>query len=318
MLGKTLRTLLAIAGALVSVSASAVMNPCSFPFTLSYSPARPGPKDVVYADIDWPFTYLYSSYQTYLRTNVTATEVSVDIVWFAGSDPSFLTTAGFATAKSVPSYGIVTLGTLAAGTYAVRLALSTSEGNGQTLVPVCGGPSTGSLVVSAQSAPVQTAPVVEYYNPVIDHYFVTQATPEIAALDAGVFSGWVRTGQTFRAYMPGQSDNRGRTVCRWYAIADHRATHFFSASWEECEVLIFGYNSMWQEETNNAFEIALPARPSGVCPQNTVPVYRLWNARTDSDHRYTTDAATRDAMVAKGYVAEGYGDNAVAMCAPSQ
>jgi hypothetical protein len=58
----------------------------------------------------------------------------------------------------------------------------------------------------------------------------------------------------------------------------------------------------------------LPDPVSGVCPSGGVPVYRLWNNRIDSNHRYTTRAAIRDQMVAKGYVAEGYGPDSVALC----
>jgi hypothetical protein len=68
-------------------------------------------------------------------------------------------------------------------------------------------------------------------------------------------------------------------------------------------------------ETPSAFYIALPDRNIGVCPSSTIPVYRLWNQRADSNHRYTADPSIRDAMVSRGYVAEGYGPNAVAMCA---
>jgi chorismate synthase len=45
-------------------------------------------------------------------------------------------------------------------------------------------------------------------------------------------------------------------------------------------------------------------------------VYREWNRRPDTNHRYTTSKAERDRMVALGGVAEGYGPDAVAMCAP--
>jgi hypothetical protein len=44
-------------------------------------------------------------------------------------------------------------------------------------------------------------------------------------------------------------------------------------------------------------------------------VYRLWNQRVDSNHRYTTDPAIKAQMIAKGYVAEGYGPDAIMMCA---
>ena len=47
-----------------------------------------------------------------------------------------------------------------------------------------------------------------------------------------------------------------------------------------------------------------------------VPVYRVFTNRVDANHRYTTDRATRDAMVAKGWIAEGDGEDTVVMCAP--
>ena len=59
-----------------------------------------------------------------------------------------------------------------------------------------------------------------------------------------------------------------------------------------------------------------PNTTTGACAAGTVPVYRLWNQRADSNHRYTIDRAVRDQMVAAGYVAEGYGTDPVAMCAP--
>lgn len=43
------------------------------------------------------------------------------------------------------------------------------------------------------------------------------------------------------------------------------------------------------QETAAAFYIALPNVFTGACPASTTPVYRLWNARVDSNHRYTTD-----------------------------
>ena len=63
--------------------------------------------------------------------------------------------------------------------------------------------------------------------------------------------------------------------------------------------------------------IALPDAVTGVCPAGTVKVFRLWNQRPDSNHRYTTDPAVRDGMLAAGFVAEGYGPDATIMCAPA-
>jgi hypothetical protein len=45
-------------------------------------------------------------------------------------------------------------------------------------------------------------------------------------------------------------------------------------------------------------------------------VYRAFNNRADANHRYTTSRDVRDQMVMMGYTAEGYGDDAVIMCAP--
>ena len=64
-----------------------------------------------------------------------------------------------------------------------------------------------------------------------------------------------------------------------------------------------------------AFHIALPDTTSGVCATGEVPVYRLWNGRADSNHRYTTSTAIKSLMLANGYIAEGYGPDQVAMCA---
>jgi len=55
----------------------------------------------------------------------------------------------------------------------------------------------------------------------------------------------------------------------------------------------------------------------GTCPSGTQPVYRLFNNRPDANHRYTIDKAVRDQMVAQGWIAEGDGADAVAMCAPT-
>lgn len=60
--------------------------------------------------------------------------------------------------------------------------------------------------------------------------------------------------------------------------------------------------------------MVLPA--AGVCPPGTVNVYRVFSNRPDANHRYMTDKATRDAMVGRGWLAEGDGADLVVMCAP--
>ena len=95
-------------------------------------------------------------------------------------------------------------------------------------------------------------------------------------------------------------------------------SHFYSASAAECDEVRVKFPLAWLHESGNVFGIYLPDLTSGQCPANTIPVYRSWNARSDSNHRYTTSTAVHDAMVAQGAVAEGYGPppRPVAMCAP--
>ena len=172
------------------------------------------------------------------------------------------------------------------------------------------------LCVSARAA---TLEAIEYYNATLDHYFVTALADEIAPLDAGAFAGWQRTGQHFTVFDPATPMAGALPVCRFYGIpAAGLDSHFYSASAAECAAVLQRFPGVWVEETDNAFGIFLPDAATGQCPANSVPVYRAWNGRVDSNHRFTTDPATLQAMVAKGYVAEGYGPPPmpVAMCSP--
>ncbi len=166
--------------------------------------------------------------------------------------------------------------------------------------------------------------VIEYYDAVRDHYFITSLQPDIDVLDLQIIPGWTRTGQSFGAYATLDSSGPGgQPVCRFYIPPELGNSHFFSASLAECAAILqlkltnplyAGYIY----ETPQAFFIGLPDTVTGACPIATVPVYRLWNQRADSNHRYTIDPATKAAMIARGYTPEGYGPDAVAMCAPAQ
>jgi hypothetical protein len=164
---------------------------------------------------------------------------------------------------------------------------------------------------------------VEYYNASLDHYFISDLQPDIDALDTGHFPGWSRTAQSFKVFPSQASGGPGvNPVCRFYIPPAHGNSHFFSASPAECaqlqqKMLTDPNYSGYVYETPNAFYIALPDTTTGACPSATIPVYRLWNQRADSNHRYTTDVAIKAQMLAQGYAAEGYGPNAVIMCAPT-
>ncbi len=166
---------------------------------------------------------------------------------------------------------------------------------------------------------VPSVKVVEFYNASLDHYFISISAQEISDLDRGVHTGWVRTGLSFKAFdsaSPGTNP-----VCRFYIPPEHGDSHFFSASIDECDQVLRSMQSDpnysgFVYESPDAFYIGLPDANTGSCPAGTVKVYRLWNNRADSDHRFTAVAAIKAAMVAEGSVAEGYGPDAVAMCAP--
>lgn len=71
----------------------------------------------------------------------------------------------------------------------------------------------------------------------------------------------------------------------------------------------------WVTETDHAFGLL----DSYFCDDTgQLPLYRLYNARPDTKHRYTTRTAIRDAMLVQGWVLEGgrYGD--AFACAPER
>ena len=157
---------------------------------------------------------------------------------------------------------------------------------------------------------------VEFYNISLDHYFISALAPDIDALDTGRFAGWSRTGGGFMVYPSQAAGGAGvNPVCR-IRIPPPGDSHFFSASPQECSDSLAKFPAL-ELESSNVFYVALPATSGaneGACPDGTIPVYRVWNTRIDSNHRYTTDRAIRDQMVARGYIAEGYGADQVIMC----
>ena len=134
----------------------------------------------------------------------------------------------------------------------------------------------------------------------------------MAERGAGAVVGWMAAGASLRAY--GQATLGADAVGRFY-LPPPRNAHFFTASPIECGYLASLYPTFILE-TPNAFYIPPPDMTTGVCAAGTIPVYRLYNNRPDTDHRFITDRAIRTQMVAQGYIAEGYGPDKVIMCAP--
>jgi hypothetical protein len=178
------------------------------------------------------------------------------------------------------------------------------------------------------SFPAIPITVIEFYNESLDHYFMSPLAPDIDALDSGRFAGWSRTGYAFEGFvtLASAGSTSVSPVCRFYIPPEHGDSHFFSASPAECaEVLAkIGTDpnySGYVYETPSEFYITLPDTATGACafpplPSTATPsvVYRLWNQRVDSNHRYTADAGVRLRMIARNYLPEGYGPLGVAMC----
>lgn len=165
----------------------------------------------------------------------------------------------------------------------------------------------------ALDATAATVEVIEYYSAGQDHYFISSLQADINALDSGQFKGWVRTGKTFGAYPT--STAGASPVCRFYIPPALGDSHFYSASPTEC-AQTQSKNPSFVEESAAVMYIDLPDPTTGACPAGDVPVYRVWDNRADTNHRYTTDRTIRSQMVAQGWIAEGYGTDQVIMCAP--
>jgi uncharacterized delta-60 repeat protein len=157
-------------------------------------------------------------------------------------------------------------------------------------------------------------PVTEYYHLGLDHYFMTAISSEIAALDNGVFPGWVRTGETFNAYANAPPDSMD--VCRFFSVAfAPKSSHFYTPDVTECALV--KQEPAWLFE-GVVFNIPVPDQ-AGDCPPGSQAVYRLYNNGQGAapNHRYTTSLDIRSQMVARGWVPEGYGAVGVMMCAPN-
>jgi DNA-binding beta-propeller fold protein YncE len=197
-----------------------------------------------------------------------------------------------------------------------RFDAATGARKGVLVTPGSGGITSGTYaaVIPFAAPPVSKVPAVEYYHTGLDHYFVSSLPADVAALDSGALQGWARTGFVFNVYP--QAVAGASPVCRFYLPPANGDSHFYSASPAECAEVRAKFPT-FVYEAGDVMHVALPDTTTGACPPDTVKVFRLWNNRADSNHRYTADATVKAAMLAKGYVAEGYGPDATIMCAPA-
>ncbi len=139
-------------------------------------------------------------------------------------------------------------------------------------------------------------------------------TPPTAIATAGAWALYRRgLAQSHR----GETNDALRVIHRFYGRPGVGPnSHFFTGDLAETfELLVGRLSAQWFLELADAFEVYMPDVATGACHSGWISVYRLWNARVDSNHRYTTDPAIKVQMLARGHIAEGYGPDSVALCA---
>jgi len=166
-----------------------------------------------------------------------------------------------------------------------------------------GGDDVLRIDYVAPSAPaVDERIAIEYYNPSLDHYFVTAFADEAAMLDEGsVVPGWQRTGYAFKSYALGAE--RGLAACRFFGTPGiGPSSHFFTIDPVECAKV--RTNPAWTFEG-----LAFRAEPPGVgtCAVDRAVVTRLYNNGKggQANHRYTTSREVAGDMLGEGWIVEG-------------
>ena len=143
-----------------------------------------------------------------------------------------------------------------------------------------------------------TAPLVEYHNDILGHYFTTYDGAEAQGIDRGAAGpGWRRTAQSFKS--------GGTTpVCRFYGTPGIGPnSHFYTIEPGECEQV--KRDPGWTFEGLGFYATRVV---NGRCEAPLLPVHRLYNnraAQNDSNHRYVTDTALIAPMAASGWTHEG-------------
>jgi hypothetical protein len=179
-------------------------------------------------------------------------------------------------------------------------------------------PMTVSLAGAGRLADGTPGPIViEYYEPELDHYFLSADAAEQAFVDAGGAGRWLRTGNAFRGGGPVQ-------VCRFYGNAQiDPATghpfgpnsHFYTADAAECAALQAIFNAAAPSWRFESLDFATARPNGGTCPEGTAPVFRAYNDGSargiESNHRITTNRTAIDQVAGRGWIDEG-----VVMCAP--
>jgi hypothetical protein len=179
-------------------------------------------------------------------------------------------------------------------------------------------PETNKVYVTSEDddavTVIDSSVVVEFYNTLIDNYFLTANASEANAIDGGSAGpGWIRTGNIFKS-------GGSTAVCRFYGSQSPGPnSHFYTLLGPECDGLkqlqatTPATDKRWNLESLD-FISTIPI--NGTCASGLLPIYRAYNngfARgVDSNHRISASLAAIQEVINRGWINEG-----VVMCAPN-
>lgn len=229
---------------------------------------------------------------------------------------------GFTSATRLVISG-VTLAPVFVDSHTLRVTVSRSQfaESGQETAYAY-NPLSASCTVSSAAKAIEFLPVgnkvgvtlTEYYHAGLDYYFLTGRDSDKAALDA--VSAFARTGKEIKMYRVANVETLPleRHFFAKIAKAGARGSHFFTVQPED-QILFAGLNP-----TNLALDAqpllegiegyAVPKLPAGVCPTDTVPIYRAYKGAPrhvdDGNHRFSTSLTQHQDMVNRlGWLDEG-------------
>ena len=186
--------------------------------------------------------------------------------------------------------------------------------------------ATAALLSTSTYATDPDTQVVEYYHPLLKHYFITASATDTRLVDSGgAGEGWVRTGRTFGAWSSRDAAPANATSVRRF-YSEGANSHVYVASDADIS-LLQGLEARerasnvgtakrflgWGDE-GEAFLTVLPK--NGQCPTGTDAITRIYNDRNasseGSNHRYVSDDSLTLSMADRKWQAEG-----VVFCSPA-
>ena len=260
-----------------------------------------------------------SSEQTITLSNTGAANLQLSAISVSGTEFALVggtCTATTALAVSASCTVILTFAPTAVGVRSATLTINHNATVSTSTVSLAG---TGV----AATPPTTTTPIVEYYFPALDYYFITSRANDIALLDT--LAAWLRTGKSFKVYVNAQPGSSA--INRYYfdqvAVNNSRGSHFYTLVQPEKDLLASLNPSNSQaprlpyNEGVDSFAFApVVEGVGGSCAAGLTPVYRIFRGQAkfpdNPNHRFTTDPAIYNTFVALGWDGEG-----VKFCVPS-